>query len=128
MIVLPQLCNRVIEEAHAAHIGITRMKSITRQFAWWPKMDADLEAKVRSCSTCQMYRKNPPEAVLHPWEWPKKPWTRLYIDYAGQFLGKMFLIIIDSYPKWMEVHITNSVTLAITIEVLLQHLVFQKFL
>ena len=116
VIVPPQARNRVIEEAHAAHIGITRMKSLTRQFAWWPKMDADLEDKVKSCSTCQMYRNNPPEAVLHPWEWPKKPWTRLHADYAGPFLGKMFLIIIDSYSKWMEVHITNSATSAITID------------
>ena len=116
VIVPPQARNRVIEEAHATHIGITRMKSLTRQFAWWPKMDSDLEAKVRSCSTCQMYKNAPPEAVLHPWEWPKQPWTRLHADYAGPFLGKMFLIIIDAHSKWMEVHITNSATSAITID------------
>ena len=99
MIVPPPAHNRVIKEAHAAHIGIARMESLTRQFAWWLKMDADLGAKVRSCSICQMYRNNPPEAVLHPWKWPKKPWTRLNADYAGPFLGKMFLINIDSYSK-----------------------------
>ena len=92
------------------------MKSLTHQFAWWPKMDTDLEAKVRSCHTCQMYRNDPPQAVLHPWEWPKKPWTRFHADYTGPFLGKMFLIIIDAYSKWMEVHITNSATSAITID------------
>jgi len=54
--------------------------------------------------------------MLHPWEWPKKPWTRLHADYASPFLGKMFLMIIDSYSKWMEVHITNSATSAITID------------
>ena len=116
VIVPPQARSRVIEEAHAAHTGITRMKSLTRQFAWWPKMDTDLEAKVRSCHTCQMYRNDPSQVVLHPWEWPKKPWTRLHADYAGPFLGKMFLIIIDAYSKWMEVHITNSATSTITID------------
>ena len=97
VIVPPQARNQVIEEAHATHIGITRMKSLTRQFAWWPKMDSHLEAKVRSCSTCQMCKNAPPEAVLHPWEWPKQPWTRLHADYAGPFLGKMFLIITDAH-------------------------------
>ena len=92
------------------------MKSLTRQFAWWPKMDSDLEAKVRSCSTCQMYRNDPPQAVLHPWEWPKQPWTRLHADYAGPFLGTVFLIIIDAYSKWIEIHITNSATPAVTID------------
>ena len=116
VIVPPQARNRVIEEAHSTHIGITRMKSLTRQFAWWPKMYSDLEAKVRSCSTCQMYRNDPPQAVLYPWEWPKQPWTRLHADYAGPFLGRMFLIIIDAYSKWIEIHITNSATSAVTID------------
>ena len=80
------------------------MKSLAHQFAWpWPKMDSDLEAKVRSCSTCQMYRNDPPQTVLHPWEWPNKPWTRLHVDYTG----KMFLIVVYTYSKWIEVHITN---------------------
>ena len=27
-----------------------------------------------------MHRKNPPEAPLHPWEWPSRPWERLHIE------------------------------------------------
>ena len=63
-----------------------------------------------------MHKNAPPEAVLHLLEWLKQPWTRLHADYAGPFLGKMFLIIIDAYSKWIEVHITNSATSAITID------------
>ena len=47
VVVPPQARNTVIEEAHAAHTGIARMKSLTRQFAWWPKIDSELEAKVK---------------------------------------------------------------------------------
>ena len=63
-----------------------------------------------------MHRKNPPEAPLHPWEWPSRPWERLHIDYAGPFLGKMFLIMVDAYSKWLEVHPTNVATSRATIE------------
>ena len=31
-------------------------------------------------------------------------------------VGKMYLIIIDAHSKWMEVHITNGCTTAITID------------
>ena len=34
--------------------------------------------------------------------------------FAGPFLGKMYLVLIDAYSKWMEVHITSGATSAIT--------------
>ena len=53
---------------------------------------------------------------LHPWEWPQKPWSRLHIDYAGPFLGKMFLVTVDAYSKWLEVQVVNTATSHVTIE------------
>ena len=41
---------------------------------------------------------------------------RLHIDYAGPFFGKYFLILINSYAKWSEVHPVNAATSAIMIE------------
>ena len=38
MVVTPQARHTVIKEAHAAHIGIARMKILTCQFVWWPKI------------------------------------------------------------------------------------------
>ena len=43
-------------------------------------------------------------APLHPWEWPEKPWTRIHIDYAGPFHGKMLLVVVDATSKWIEAH------------------------
>ena len=66
VVVPPQARDTVMEEAHSAHIGIARMKSLTRQFVWWTKIDSNLEAKVRNCSVCQKFRSEPPQATLHP--------------------------------------------------------------
>ena len=88
--------SRVLDVLHSTHIGISRMKSLARQYVWWPKIDCDIEAKVKGCSTCAVSGPDPPPTVLHPWEWPKKPWSRVHLDYAGPFLGKMFLIPIPS--------------------------------
>ena len=107
---------RVIDVLYSTYIGISRMKSLARQYVWWPKIDGDIEAKVKGCSTCAIAEPDPPPTVLHPWEWPQRPWLRVHADYACPFLGKMFLLLADSHSKWIEVHITNPSTTAVTIE------------
>ena len=98
------------------HPGICKMKSLARSYVWWQNMDSTLKNKVRTCNHCQIHRKNPPEAPLHPWEQPSRPCERGNIDYAGPFLRTMFLIMVDAYSKWLEVHPTKATTSRATIE------------
>ena len=116
VVVPPKARERMMEELHETHPGICRMKSLARSHVWWLKMDSELEMKVRSCNVCQVNRKLPPEAPLHPWEWPHKPWVRLHLDYAFPFLGKMFLIVVDVHSKWIEAFPMSTSTSEATIE------------
>ncbi|XP_062515178.1 uncharacterized protein K02A2.6-like [Corticium candelabrum] len=34
---------------------------------------------------------------------PSAPWTRLHVDFA-EFKGKQYLVVIDAFTKWPEVH------------------------
>ena len=45
----------------------------------------------------------PPGAPLIPWDWPSQPWERIPVDFAGPFLGSMFIIVVDAMSKWPEV-------------------------
>ena len=108
--------NILLSELHEGHPGMARMKALARGFIWWPKMDGDIEEAVKKCKNCQEVQQLPGEAPLHPWEFADKPWSRLHMDYAGPFLGKMFLVIIDSVTKWLDVHVVASATSASTIE------------
>eukprot|EP00731_Ephydatia_muelleri_P001691 Em0001g1691a len=116
-VVIPKPGQRLIlEELHSGHQGISKMKSLARSFVWWPKLDADIEEKAKSCQVCQLHQKAPAQAPLHPWEWPEQPWFRVHADYAGPFKGKMFLLLVDAHSKWLEVHMMDSSTSAATIE------------
>ena len=108
----------VLHQLHQGHPGVSRMKALARSYVWWPKMDKEVEDTVKACTTCQEHRNVPAPAPLHPWDWPNKPWSRLHVDYAGPFMGKMFLVLIDAHSKWMDVYPVNSATSAITIECL----------
>ncbi len=60
----------------------------------------------------------PAVAPLHPWVWPNSPWKRIHIDYAGPFLNKMFLVVVDAHSKWPEVIQMSSTTSQNTTEAL----------
>lgn len=106
----------MIDELHESHPGICRMKALARSYVWWPGMDKELETKVKTCDVCQQARPADRPVAIHPWEWPKRPWARLHLDYAGPLFGKMYLILIDAYSKWLEVKIVSSATSSATIE------------
>ena len=90
----------IIEQLHDTHPGISRMKSLARCYVWWPQSDSMIENKVQGCETCQLHQPLPPKAPLHPWESPNRSWSRLHIDHAGPYLGKLYLIVVDAFSKY----------------------------
>nr|XP_050035646.1 uncharacterized protein K02A2.6-like [Dermacentor andersoni] len=102
----------VMDILHTAHPGIVKMKGLARGAVWWPGIDRDVEQKVRDCARCQESRSAPAAAKIHPWVFTKRPWTRLHIDFAGPFQGNVFLIVVDSHSKWLEVCRMTSMSAA----------------
>ena len=64
---------------------------------------------------CQENLNPPARAPVHPWEWPECVWSCVHVDSAGPFEGSMFLLVVDTYSKWMEVvpirHATSQTTI-----------------
>ena len=115
-VVIPEsLRKTVLMELHDVHPGTTRMKMLSRSYMWWPKMDEEIEGITKTCSTCAVNQSNPAAAPSHPWETPSGPWIRIHMDFAGPFMGKMFLIVVDAYSKWVEVTIMNEATSVSTV-------------
>jgi len=116
VIIPPPGRESILSLLHETHPGISRIKSLARSYVWWPGMDAALETKVRSCNQCQENQKSPSKAPLHPWDWPERPWARVHADFAGPFMGKLFLLLVDAHSKWLEVHIVPSTTTHAAVE------------
>ncbi|XP_011408387.1 PREDICTED: uncharacterized protein K02A2.6-like [Amphimedon queenslandica] len=118
MVIPPQGRPSILSQRHDTHPGISRMKNLAQAYVWWPGLDKDTKDKVKECVTCQISRPTPPQAPVHPWECPFSPWARIHIDHAGPFMGKTFLIIIDTHSRWLEVEIVSSTSAEVTIQVL----------
>lgn len=118
VVIPPKLRHRVLESLHDGHLGVVKMKSLARSYVWWPGIDHEIEDITKACSGCQQTQRQPQVAPPHAWEWPSTVWQRVHIDYAGPFLDRMFLIVVDAYSKWPEVFPVKNATSIVTIEAL----------
>ncbi|EZA56249.1 hypothetical protein X777_02867 [Ooceraea biroi] len=91
-VVIPEsLRHKVLKELHAGHFGTVRMKQLSRNFCWWPKMDKEIEEVTKNCKACMLVNKNPTSKHKHHWEAASRPFERVHVDFAGPFMGHMFL-------------------------------------
>ena len=119
VVVPAKLQTRVLEELHVGHQGMVRMKQLARCHVWWYKIDEDIENICRSCKGCIQKRAEPPKTLLHPWEYPKRCWQRIHIDFAGPIKGLYYFVVCDSYSKWLEVFPMQLITSVKVINILL---------
>ena len=59
-----------------------------------------------------------PQLVLHPWAWPDSPWKWIHVDFAGPFMGLMFMVVVDAHSKWLEVIPMSTSTIEKTLDAL----------
>ena len=120
-LVIPEsLRERVLEILHISHMGMQRMKQLARTAVYWPGIDAAIVNLSQRCTTCGEHQDMPAKAPVHPWIIPDKPWIRIHVDHAINFLGTNWLIVVDSYSKYPTIHQTTSTSTRATTELLEQ--------
>lgn len=92
----------VLQELHAAHLGIIKMKMIARERLWFPGIDVEIERVASTCERCIAARASPPKVPIENWHWPNSVFERIHIDYLGPVHNKVFLVLVDAYSKWLE--------------------------
>ena len=120
----PRFREQLLNELHLEHQGITCTKTFARSYLWWPTLDSDIDSLISSCLVCKAVQPESPKAPLHPWSYATRPWEHIHIDYAEK-KGRYYLIVVDSYSKWLEVLSMKSMTAGKTIERL--HSLFARY-
>ena len=115
LIVPAQLHSQVLVMLHDGHPGINQMKRLARCHFWWPLMDSAIENCARVCERCQANRAAQPEVSPQPWVFPKRPWSRVHVDFAEQE-GRQLLIVVCAYSKWCDVFVCNAASSSEAIE------------
>ena len=111
VLVSSSLLEKVLQELHDTHPGISRMKALARSYVWWPNIDSHIERTVYCCNTCQSMRSAPPTAQIHPWIFLARPWSRIHVDCAGPISVCRYMVVVDAFSKFPEVvKMTNTTT------------------
>ena len=105
VVVPPSLQPQVLELLHLGHFGIQRMKQLARTAVYWPRIDTYI---TNQCHRCQTYQTKPAKPANRPWMLPEKPWSRIHVDHAINFLGTNWLVLVDAYSKYPSIHPTTS--------------------
>lgn len=115
-LVIPRkLQDRVLRLLHKGHPGIERMRSVARNYVYWPGIDEDIAKLVRSCIECSKAAKTNTKINPESWPVPERPWQRVHADFAGPVDGQFYLIVVDAFSKWPEVIPTKRITTAATL-------------
>ena len=63
----------LLQELHASHLGMIRMKPLVCSYFWWPGLDSQIKEVCCTCVKCYAVNRNPPKAPAHPWMIPQHP-------------------------------------------------------
>ncbi len=91
-------------------MGYSQNKQAARRYCYWPGITKDIEEMSKHCEACQTSQAAP-RADLSSWPQPCEPWDRIHVDFAGPFLGHMWLLVVDAlsnYPYVMRMQHTTA--------------------
>ncbi|PAA64507.1 hypothetical protein BOX15_Mlig000968g3 [Macrostomum lignano] len=111
------LRSEILQMLHEDHPGIVRMLRLSRQYFWWPDIDAQINAFVQRCVQCQLHARKRSNANLSSWPETKSFFERVHVDIAT-FKGQRFLVLIDAFSKWVDVQSVPSMKASIVISAL----------
>ena len=120
VVIPPSLQSQVLQLLHLGHFGMQRMKQLARTAVYWPHIDSGIMELCHKCTTCAEHQNKPPKPANHPWMLPEKPWSRVHVDHAINFLGSNWLVLIDAFSKYPCIHPTSSTSTKSTTELLEQ--------
>lgn len=74
-----------------------------------------IEQYLQRCKICQAVQPAARPVPLPPWQYPAQCWSRVHVDFAQKDVN-VFLILVDSFSKWIEVWLMLSTSARKTLE------------
>ncbi|CAM6092763.1 unnamed protein product [Calypogeia fissa] len=109
----------IFSEAHdtaiVGHLGVRKIIDQLQRAYWWPHMNRDVEAYVRSCLECQQNKSSnqKPAGLLQPLPIPKRRWQHVTSDLVTGLPTtsqghNVILVFVDKLSKMIHIRPTTE--------------------
>lgn len=80
------------------------MKQTARRSLFWFGLNNDIENYVQQCQLCMKTTVVPKPVTNNTWIPTTRPFSRIHADFF-HFDSRTYLLIVDSYSKWLEIEL-----------------------
>ncbi|VDI06076.1 Hypothetical predicted protein [Mytilus galloprovincialis] len=109
LIVPKSMQREMLNKIHESHMGINKCKARARYVLFWNGMAAQIKDFISKCSTCQENQKEQTKEPMIESELPERPWSKVAADIF-HLDGNDYILIVDYYSKWSEIHKLDNLT------------------
>uniref|UniRef100_A0A1Y1NHV7 RNA-directed DNA polymerase n=3 Tax=Photinus pyralis TaxID=7054 RepID=A0A1Y1NHV7_PHOPY len=107
----------ILAKLHESHLGMTKTKGRAKNLFYWRNMNSDIEEYITNCKTCQKFSKNNVKEPMLLKSQPDLPFQIVACDILN-YGNKDYLVLIDTFSKWIELVRLSSKTADSIIKVL----------
>lgn len=103
VIIPTSLKQQALQLLHQGHMGIVKTKSRASQSMYWINLNNDLENYISKCYICEKYQRAKTNESMLSHDIPNLPFEQIGLDIMT-CNNKDFLVVIDYFSKWIEIH------------------------
>ncbi|KAE8742071.1 hypothetical protein FOCC_FOCC012398 [Frankliniella occidentalis] len=116
-LVISSLKNQLLQELHSVHQGVVKCEALARQSVFWPGINKDIQSFVSDCCISSEFAPALRKPPMLPHEIPSLPYEQVATDILDYY-GDYYLVVIDTYSKWIHAIKMPNKTAESVIEVL----------
>ena len=120
IVIPPSMRPAMLSVIYGTHLGILKCKQRAREALYWPGMSAQIEEKVKDCTFCHECAPAQQKEPLIPSPISDLPWAMAASDIFT-FESEQFLVLVDSYSKYIGVTKLKDLTSQETTQALEEH-------
>lgn len=102
VVVPAPLRGQVLDHLHAAHQGVSSMRSRANLSVYWPTIRNAIQQRRDQCRTCNRIAPSNPAEPLSPSPEPAYPFQLVCADFFN-LAGHGYLVYVDRYTAWINI-------------------------